>query len=209
MRVDLFDLAQLCAGQREKGMVDLQPHASDDAEAVLGHEIIDLVHGAGRTVFQRNDAVLAEALLNGGKNSVKGGEIEHVRRAEQLFTRLLRVRALHALTGDDGLRREELRRVLDRRFNFLRQLRVCAEQPALIPTAQLKDERVQTHCRVFKFLARQLCDLAQLLPFASRVQDAKRVLFFVCRDLRRRLHPLDKERSQLCVNLVDFFTVIL
>ena len=89
-------------------MVNLDANRAHDAEVVLRHQVVDRVHAARRAVFQRQHAVAAEALFNGGEHRLKGTEKERARALEQPLARLLGIRALHALTGDGGVLGKEL-----------------------------------------------------------------------------------------------------
>ena len=60
-------------------------------------------------VFDRQDAVAAEARLDGGEHALKIAEILDARRDEQLFARELGVSALDALAGDGRAARESRR----------------------------------------------------------------------------------------------------
>lgn len=58
---------------------------------------------------QRQHAVLAQPLLNGGEDLVERRAEEHARVLEQLVAGLLGIRALHALAGDSRRGGEQLR----------------------------------------------------------------------------------------------------
>ena len=66
VRDDLADVGQLRARERQQTVVDPQADAAHDGEIVLLHEIIHRVDRTCRAVFQRQHAVLAQPLLNGG-----------------------------------------------------------------------------------------------------------------------------------------------
>ena len=110
MRDDLADVGQLRARERQQTVVDPQANAAHDGEIVLLHEIIHRVDRTCRAVFQRQHAVLAQPLLNGGEDLVERRAEEHARVLEQLVAGLLGIRALHALAGDSRRGGEQLRR---------------------------------------------------------------------------------------------------
>ena len=208
MGVDLLDIRQLCAGSRQQAVVDLQAHAAHDAEVVAHHEIVHRVHRARRAVFHRDDTVAAQALLNGGEHRIKRRTVRHVRQCEQPVARELRVRALHALTGDGGVLRKQRRRVRDGVLDLGRQRARDAKQPVLAAAAELENERIERHRVITQCLRRAVGDLLQLRALTPGVQRRKAVCLLVAADLRCDLHAPVKQRKQLAVNVVDLAAIV-
>ena len=209
MGIYLADVFKLRAGTDEKAVVDLEACAADDVKFMLEHEIVDLVDGARRAVFQRNNAVLAKTLFDRREDGLKVREIQNVRCLEELFTGQLGICALDALAGDHRLGREEVGRGFDRSGNFFRKLRVVSEKAVLIRAAQRENERIQAPCAVFQIVGRHLGDRGQLLPLAPRVQNGKIVFLLIGRNLGGAGHPLGKELHELLVDFVDRFAGLL
>ena len=209
MGIYLADVFKLRAGTNEKAVVDLQARAADDVKFVLEHEIVNLVDGASRAVFQRNNAVLAKTLFDRREDGLKVREIQDVRSLKQLFTGQLGIRALHALAGDHRLGREEVGGGFNRGGNFLGKLRVVPEKAVLIRAAQRENERIQAPCAVFQIVGRHLGDRGQLLALAPRVQNGKIVFLFIGRNLSGACHPLGKELHELLIDFVDCFAGLL
>ena len=190
-------------------MVNLDANRAHDAEVVLRHQVVDRVHAARRAVFQRQHAVAAEALFNGGEHRLEGTEKERARALEEPFARLLRIRALHALTGDGGVLGKELRRLFDGLGNFRGQITLRAEKTALAAAAQLENEGIERR-DIFAQIARRFVqNFAHFLLLAARIEHAQAVGLLVCRDLFGGLHALGKERDELIVDAVDLFSIVV
>ena len=190
-------------------MVNLDAHRAHDAEVVLRHQVVDRVHAARRAVFQRQHAVAAEALFNGGEHRLEGTEKERARALEQPLARLLGIRALHALTGDGGVLGKELRRLFDGLGNFRGQITLRAEKTALAAAAQLENEGVERGDVFAQVVRRFVQNLAHFLLLAARIEHAQAVGLFIFRDLFSGLHALGKERDELIVDAVDLFSIVV
>ena len=208
MRVDFLDVRELCTGLGQQAVVDLQAHTAHDAEVVLHHQIVHGVDGAGRAVFQRDDTVAAQALFDGGEHRLERSAVKHVRHREQAVARELGIRALHALTRDGRVLREQLRCARDGLLDLGSQRARDAEQPVLAAAAELKDERVERHGVFAQVLRRSVRDLLQLRALAPGIERREIVRLLVARDLRRDLHALVKQSEQLTVDAVDLLAII-
>ena len=127
---------------------------------------------------------------------------------EELIAGLLRIRALNALAGNGCCGWEELRRLLQRRFEKCRKRRLFVQQIALVAAAEGEQQPVEAHGLLLQILRRGLYDLRQLLAFPPGVQNRQAVRFFIRRDPRSRLHPLGKQLQKLRVDPVDLCPVI-
>ena len=179
MRDDLANFGQLYAWKRQQTVIHAQADAADNGEIVLLHEVIHRVDRACRAVFQRQNAVLAQALLDGGENLVKCRAEEHARMLEQLVAGLLRIRALNALAGDGRRGREQLRRVFQRRFQKCRKRRLFVQQIALIAAAEGEQQPVEAHGFLLQILRRGLYDLRQFFALPPGIQNRQAVRFFI------------------------------
>ena len=103
---DFADILELCAGAAEEHVVDLDAHRAHDVETMLHHEIVDLGDGAGGGILDREHSVGAESLLNRLEDALESGEEEDCRDVEHLGGGDLRVGAIGAGAGDNGLCRE-------------------------------------------------------------------------------------------------------
>ena len=207
--VDLADVLDLRAGFGEQIVIDLDAHRAHDAEVMAHHEVVDRVHAACGAVFKRQHTVAAKPLFDGGKHSFKGREKEGARALEEPLAGLLGVCALHALTGDGGLLREERRRLFDRLGNLFRQVALRAEKTALAAAAEFKDEGIQRRNVFAQFLWRFFHERAHLFLFVARVEHAQAVRLLVGGDLLRRFHALGEQRDQFIVDLVDLFAIVV
>ena len=203
VRDNLANFGQLYARQGQQTVIYAQADAADDGEIVLLHEVVHRVDRACRAVFQRQNAVLAQALLDGGEDLVKCRAEEYARMLEQLVAGLLRIRTLNALAGNGCCGREELRRLLQRRFEKRRKRRLFVQQIALIAAAEGEQQPVEAHGLLLQILRRGLYDLRELFALPPGVQNRQAVRFFIRRDPRSRLHPLGKQLQKLRVDPVD------
>ena len=203
VRDDLANFGQLYARQGQQTVIYAQADAADDGEIVLLHEVIHRVDRACRAVFQRQDAVLAQALLDSGEDLVKCRAEEYTRVLEELIAGLLRIRALNALAGNGCCGREELRRLFQRCFEKRRKRRFFIQQIALVAAAEGEQQPVEAHGFLLQILRRGLYDLRQFFALPPGVQNRQAVRFFIRRDPRSRLHPLGKQLQKLRVDPVD------
>ena len=179
MRDDLANFGQLYARQGQQAVIYAQADAADDGEVVLLHEVIHRVDRACRAVFQRQNAVLAQALLDGGENLVKCCAEEHARMLEEFIAGLLRIRALNALAGNGCCGREQLRRLLQRCFEKRRKRCFFVQQIALVATAEGEQQPVEAHGLLLQILRRGLYDLRELFALPPSVQNRQAVRFFI------------------------------
>ena len=208
MRNDLADLGRLHARQGKQTVIYAQADAANNREVVLLHEVVHRIDRTCCAVFQRQNAVLAQALLDGGENLVKCCAEEHARMLEEFIAGLLRIRAFDALAGDSCCGREQLRRLLQRCFEKRRKRCFFVQQIALVAAAEREQQPVEAHGLLLQILRRGLYDLRQLLALPPSVQNRQAVRFFIRRDPRSRLHPLGKQLQKLRVDPVDLCSVI-
>ena len=180
-------------GLGQQIVVHLQPHATDNAEIVLHHQIVNGVDAAGGAVFQRQYAVAAQALFNGGEHRLERGKVHDVRQLKELIARKLRIGAGHALTGNGRLRGEQLGRFAHSGLNFACQRRIAAEEPVLVAAAELKEQRIQRGGIVPQRLGGGLDGFLQLLPFPDWVQHRQAVLLFIGCDTGGNVHPFGEQ----------------
>ena len=179
MRDDLANFGQLYARQGQQTVIYAQADAADDGDLVLLHEVIHRVDRACRAVFQRQNAVLAQALLDSGEDLVERREEKHTRVLEELIAGLLRIRALNALAGNGCCGREQLRRLLQRRFEKRRKRRLFVQQIALVAAAEGEQQPVEAHGLLLQILRRGLYDLRELFALPPGVQNRQAVRFFI------------------------------
>ena len=173
------------------------------AKAVAFGECLQPEYKEYQKQVQKNAAVLAQALLDGGEDLVKCRAEEYARMLEQLVAGLLRIRALNALAGNGCCGREQLRRLLQRRFEKRRKRRFFVQQIALVAAAEGEQQPVEAHGLLLQILRRGLYDLRELFALPPGVQNRQAVRFFIRRDPRSRLHPLGKQTQKLRVDPVN------
>ena len=69
--------------------MDMQAHTADNMELIVAHQRIDAVYRTVGAVFNRQDAILAKALINRLEHAFKIAEIQDICQGEQLITGLL------------------------------------------------------------------------------------------------------------------------
>ena len=151
MRNDLADLGRLHARQGKQTVIYAQADAANNREVVLLHEVVHRIDRTCCAVFQRQNAVLAQALLDGGENLVKCCAEEHARMLEEFIAGLLRIRAFDALAGDSCCGREQLRRLLQRCFEkrrkrcfFVQQKRMLLPDSSFFPVSKTAPQSFKT-----------------------------------------------------------------
>ena len=203
MGVNLLDIAELGAGIHQQVVVHLQPEGADNGEIVLDHQVIDLLHRTGGGVFNGQDAVLAHALLNGGKHRLEILEIQDEGVFEDLLAGDLGVGALHALAGHHGGLGEQLGGLLDGLGDLAVQGADLAAALALIAAAQLEDHGVQHPGVIGHVRTCLLRHVLELCPLPGGDKNGGARLLFAVGDLSGHVHPGAEEAHQLVVNFVD------
>jgi len=111
------------------------------------HEVIDLVDRACGGVLDGEHTELAEALLDGTKDSVERIEVADGGVLEDAFRGDLRIGALDTLAGDVGLLREEVRRA-DHRLADGCDLGVGSAGDGVLASARGLHEEFHEHLRI-------------------------------------------------------------
>ena len=102
MAVDVADAFELGTGEGEQVVIDLDSHAAYDRELMAHHEVVYLIDGAGRRVFDGEYAIFAKALVDSAEDSLKLLKIVDGRVFEEPVCGMLGIGALDALTGDES-----------------------------------------------------------------------------------------------------------
>ena len=171
---------------------------------MLDHQVVHLVHGTGGGVFNGQNAVLAQSLIDGAEHGLEGLEVHNEGIFENLFAGNLGISALHALTGDHGRLGEELRRILNRLGNALIKGAEFPVALGLIASAQLEQHGVQNPGVIGHFGAGLFRHVLELHPLPGGLKNRQIVGLFVVRNLGGDVHPLTEQANQLIVNFVDF-----
>ncbi len=191
MGEDLLDVAHLGALLGYQIVIDLQAGGTDDLKAAVAqHQVINFFHRAGGAVFQRQDGIITEAVLNGAEHALKALEIHHLWVLEELLAGQLGVGALHALAGHRCCGGEEGLGVGDGPLDVLPQGGGLGVQGALVAAADLKEHGPQG-VAILLHLGGQLgYDVGQLLPLPGRVQGGQALAFLLQADLPDHVHAL-------------------
>ena len=88
-------------------MTDAESRGAHHGELMLLKQRVDRAHRAVGAVFNGQHAEFAQAGLHRGHHRVKGLDIQDAAARQQAVAGDLRVRALHALTGDKARLRED------------------------------------------------------------------------------------------------------
>ena len=198
--IDFLDLIDLHAGLGKQVVVDFQPEGTDNGEIVGDHQIVDLLHGARRGIFNGEDAVLAQALVDGVKDGFKILEVHDKGAFENLFAGNLGIGALHSLAGHHGRLGEQLRSILDGILDGMIQGALLTAALALVAAAQLKEHGVQNPGVVFHLGPRLLGDVLQLLALPAGHQNGQAVLLFIIGNLGGHIHSLAEQTNQFIIN---------
>ncbi len=185
-------------------MVDFQPEGADDIEIVPDHQIVDLGHGTGGGVFNGEDAILAHALLDGVEHRVEALEIHNEGRLENFLAGNLGIGTLHALTGHDGVLREELGGALDGLGNGLIQGTQLSVALALVAPAQLEEHGVEHPGVVFHIRVCQLRYPLEDGTLPGGDENGQVICLFVVGHLGGQIHSGAEQPHQLPVDSVDF-----
>ena len=170
MGEDLLHILQLGAPLGHQVVVHLQPGGPDDLELVVQHKVIYLGDGTGGAVFQREHAVLAEAVLHGGKDTLKAAEVHHLGVFEELSTGQLGVGPFHALAGNGGLGGEQVGGGGHGPLDLLPQGGRLGVQGTLVAPADLKEHGPQSIAVLLQLRGKLGGDVRQLLPLPGHVQ---------------------------------------
>ena len=201
--IHFLDIGEVRAGINQKIVVDFQPEGADDGEIVLDHQVVHLVHGTGGGIFDGQNAVLAQPLIDGTEHGLKGLEVHNKGIFEDFFTGDLGVSALHALTGDHGRLREKLRRVLDGLRDIPVKGAAFPVALGLVAAAQLEQHGVQHPGVIGHFGAGLFRHVLKLRPFPGRLENGQVIGLFVVGDLSGDMHPLAEQANQFVVDFVD------
>ena len=85
VRIDFLNILQLGSGICQQVVVNFQPESPCNVEIVLDHQIVNLGDRPGGGIFDGQDAVLAQPLINGLKYPVKGFKIHDHRIGKDFF----------------------------------------------------------------------------------------------------------------------------
>ena len=202
MGVDLCNVLQLYTGHGQKLMADAESRGAHHGELMLLKQRVDRAHRAVGAVFNGQHAEFAQAGLHRGHHRVKGLDIQDAAARQQAVAGDLRVRALHALTGNkSGLwenrpaRGEGFLHPLSHSGRQVHQLR--------LPRARQLKERGVEVIGVALLVTGLGCYLGKNFALALLVQNGQMVLVLVGRDLLGQLHTLKKELQELIVHGVD------
>ena len=205
MGEDLLDVLQLGALFGHQVVVHLQPGGADDLEAAVAeHQVVDLLHRAGGAVLQGEHAVVAEAVLDGGKDALEAAEVHHLRVLEHLLTGQLGVGPLHPLASHRGRGREEVGGALHGALDLLAQGGGLGVHRVLVPPADLKEHGPQGIAVLRQFRGEFGGNVRQLLPLPGGVQGGQALGLLLLGHLGHHLHPLEEGLDQGVVNAVDF-----
>ncbi len=197
MGVDLLDVLQLGALFGQQIVVHLQPGGADDLKAAVAeHQVIDLLDGAGGAVFQRQHTVVAEAVLDGGKDALEAAEVHHLGGLEHLLTGQLGIRALHALAGDHRLGREEVGGALHGALDLLAQGGGLGVHRVLVPPADLKEHGPQGIAVLRQFRGSLAAMSASFSRSRAGVQGGQALGLLLLGHLGHHLHPLEEGLDQ-------------
>ena len=184
-------------------MVDLDPGGTDDMEVVADHQVVDAVDRARQAVFDGQDAVAAQAALDGAENALKGFAIHDRGIADDLFAGQLGIGAFHALAGDHGFFGEEGGHGGNGAADLLSQRALGMAVQLLAQQAVVQQEVVQGPHALFVLFPSQLRGRVQLFPFLFRVRDGDPVFPFEAADFTRRLHPPAVKLHDPAVDFAD------
>jgi len=98
--VDVGDLAELRAFEAHELEVDRQEVLTDDVEARLRQQMVDVGHASGERVLDRNHGVARLARLNGGNGVLEGRAGQGLEAWEDLVAGEMRIGARLALVRD-------------------------------------------------------------------------------------------------------------
>ena len=171
---------------------------------MLDHQVVHLIHGTGGGVFDGQNAVLAQSLIDGAEHGLEGLEVHNKGVFEDFFTGNLGVSALHALTGDHGRLGEELGRMLDGLGDAFVKGAELPVALGLVTAAQLEQHGVQNPGVIGHFGAGLFRHVLELYPLPGGLKNRQIVGLFVVRNLGGDVHPLTEQANQLVVNFVDF-----
>ena len=203
VRIDFLDGIYGGTGVSQQIVIYLQTEGADDGKVVFDHQIVHLIHRTGGGVFNRQDAVLAQALLDSRENTVKIFEIQDKGILEDLLAGNLGVCALHTLTGYHAALGEQVVCVFNGLCDSLVQRGDGIVTFALITAAQLKQHGIQHTSVVGHLRSRFFRHILQLLPFPCGYEDRQVMLFFIFRDLCGYIHPLCEQLDQFIVDGID------
>ena len=203
MGIDFLNLIDLHAGLGKQVVVDFQPEGTDDGEIVGDHQIVDLLHGARRRILNGEDAVLAQALVDGVKDGFKILEVHDKGAFEDLFAGDLRIGALHPLAGYHGRLGEQLGGILDGILDGVIQRALLAAALALVAAAQFKEHGVQHPGVILHLRPCLLGDVLQLLTLPAGHQNGQAVLLFIVGNPGGHIHSLAEQTNQFVVDEVD------
>ena len=206
--VDFLDIGDFCALFGKQIVVHLHPEGPDDGEIVGDHQIVDLFHRTCGGILNGQDAVLAQALVDGVEHRLKVLEIENGGGLEDLLTGDLAECALHTLTGHHGSLGEESGGVFNGGQNVVVLLSKQGSALALVAAAQLKKHGVQHPGIIGHFRACLGGYIRQLFPLPGGDKNGKPLFLLIVGDPGGHIHPFAEEADKLIVNGVDFFSVI-
>ena len=201
--IDFLDVLQLRAGICQKIVVDLQPEGAHNVEIVLDHQVINLGNRAGGGVFNGQNAILAEPLVNGLEHAVKGLEVQDHGIGKDFFTGQLRISTLHALTGHHGGLREEVWGILNGLGNSLIELPGAAAELALVAATQFKEHGIQGSGVVCHVRPGLFCYILQFFPLPGGHQNGQAICFLILCHLGAEFHPAAEQLHQLIIDIVN------
>ena len=170
---------------------------------MLDHQVVHLVHGTGGRIFDGQNAVLTQPLIDGTEHGLKGLEVHNKWIFEDFFTGDLGVSALHALTGDHGRLGEELGRMLDGLRDVPVKGAAFPVALGLVAAAQLEQHGVQHPSVIGHFGTSLFRHVLKLRPFPGRLENGQVIGLFVVGDLSGNMHPLAEQANQFVVDFVD------
>ena len=198
VRADAFDIRKLRArhgGQTVRNLLDVR---AVDAQVVLEQQVVDLADRACGRIFDRNYAYVSNAVAHGPEHLLPGRNVDRLALREQRARRELLIRARHTLIVDGFGVERGLGWVEGEAFRFLSQ------QLAVLIFAARADHALQQR----RVLEPQLVihargALLKDLRLAVGLVDLVVVLGLGLCDLERERHPLQKQRTDLLIDLVD------